>query len=96
MTNPTGGRGNKAPYKTTIIRIPEPLLETVESLSTSYREYVLNPQSYPKHPPQFSSVDKDNAIFITQHILKKKKSARISLQNLLQLLYDDSNLHLHT
>lgn len=32
-----GGRGKKAPYKTVVIRVPEPLQEAVEQLIETYR-----------------------------------------------------------
>ena len=33
-----GGRGKKAPYKTVVIRVPEPLADTVNELIEDYRE----------------------------------------------------------
>jgi hypothetical protein len=38
ITKYKGGRGKTAPYRTLVVRIPEPLLNTVEQLVNSYRE----------------------------------------------------------
>lgn len=34
---PLGGRGQKAPYKTRIMRVPEPLISQVQQLIDDYR-----------------------------------------------------------
>jgi rubrerythrin len=36
-----GGRGKKAPYKTTHCRIPDPIKSAVDLLAASYREFVV-------------------------------------------------------
>lgn len=42
MTKPLGGRGNKAPYETTQVRVPMPIKPQVEKLIAQYRAMILN------------------------------------------------------
>jgi hypothetical protein len=82
MNIPKGGRGKRAPYETTTIRVPVPLLETIETQVNQYREFAVNGT-----PPAMSSiVVHDDAIACAKEILKQKKSARHSLEKLLQVL----------
>lgn len=37
MTKPVGGRGNKAPYETAVMRVPVPLQSEVERMIEEYR-----------------------------------------------------------
>lgn len=37
MTKPVGGRGIKAPYKTRVVRVPEPVLDQVQTIIDAYR-----------------------------------------------------------
>ncbi len=41
MVKPRGGRGNKAPYETTQMRVPIPIKPELESLIAAYRKKVL-------------------------------------------------------
>lgn len=80
MAKPAGGRGKKAPYKTTHVRVPEPLKPQVESLIEQFHN-------------AYSGEDINlvtglhEATVIAQAIIAQKKSARISLQKLLTALY---------
>ena len=98
---PLGGRGKKAPYKTSIMRIPNPLVDTINKLVTEYHEKLQTGQdtSYINTTNIASlqsrnSLLKNEAIDLAKKILTQKKSARISLTNLLQVLYKDKNIKL--
>lgn len=81
MTVWKGGRGVKAPYESTHVRIPVPIKDKVEALSQAYKDGTLEDSE-----PQ--SVDLDNAIELARSILKQKKSARVSMENLLKAIYN--------
>lgn len=42
MDKPVGGRGHKAPYETTQVRVPVPIKPQVEKLIAQYRAVILN------------------------------------------------------
>lgn len=71
-----GGRGVKAPWTTTHVRIPEPIKARVEAMSQAFKDGELNePIAY------------DEAIEAAQKIIKQKKSAKVSMQSLLTAIY---------
>lgn len=76
-----GGRGVKAPYETTHVRIPVPIKARVEELSEAFKDGRLDEVN------QFPSLD--DAVVAAKEILKKKKSARVSLQSLLTAIYGE-------
>lgn len=88
MVKPVGGRGKKAPYETTTIRIPEPIRAEVERLSEEYRglaeEGLVNPEV--DYVP-LDSISYEQALEGAKKILVQKKSARESLRKLLQVIY---------
>jgi hypothetical protein len=45
MSKPTGGRGNKAPYETRVLRVPVPILDSVNALIEHYRNSALQDDS---------------------------------------------------
>lgn len=88
MPKPIGGRGIKAPYETTHIRVPVPIKTDVESLIERFRE------SYSEGDTNLLTGNQNNsltsleeAIVSARHILIQKKSARVSLQKLLTAIY---------
>ncbi len=85
MTVWKGGRGVKAPYETTHVRIPVAIKQQVEELSKAYKDGTLNELNQP------ASVDEqlsfDDAVELARQILKKKKSARVSIESLLTGIY---------
>lgn len=83
----SGGRGKKAPYNTVVVRVPEPLLEKVETEIANYRQAILSGDLQPHH----QEFNKGQIILEAKKILRKKKSAKQSLLNLLQVLYNDIN-----
>ena len=76
MAAPKGGRGVKAPYNTTHVRIPEPIKARVEAMSQAYKDGALS------EPISF-----EQAVEIAHKIIKQKKSARVSMENLLTAIY---------
>ena len=84
MTVWKGGRGVKAPYETTHVRIPVAIKEQVETLSAAYKDGTLE---------KLNNISRDEVINIARTILKKKKSARISLESLLTSIYGE-DIHL--
>ena len=93
-TKPIGGRGKRAPYQTAIVRVPVPLVETVERLSTGYREAVLTHEADHLFVVDFSLLSSKEAIEQARKILKRKKSAKASLEYLLQVLFPEQEIKL--
>lgn len=80
MSKPKGGRGKKAPYETTVIRVPNPVLEQVEAICDAYRKSQELSDSKPV--TDFES--------IREQVDQWRKNAKVGkdkLQNLLQLIY---------
>lgn len=81
MIKPTGGRGKKAAYTSTHVRIPEPLIPEVEALKRKFfgvdEEEAINPL------PSL-----EEAIAMSKGILLNKKSAKLSIEKLLTALYN--------
>lgn len=71
-----GGRGVKAPYATTHVRIPEPIKARVEAMSQAFKDGELS-----------EPIACDEAVEAAQRILKQKKSAKVSMQSLLTAIY---------
>jgi hypothetical protein len=92
MNKPVGGRGRKAPYETTLIRVPVPVYEQVEKIADDYRRLVLegeenNVDENSDFRVDISKVKFDDALQRAREILKQKKSAADSMAKLLQVLY---------
>ena len=81
-----GGRGNKAPYETTVIRVPVLLKETVESLSNDYKLTGKVPSLEPIPVSQLT-LTKEEAIALANQLVKSKKGAKHCLEKLLTALY---------
>jgi len=86
MNIPKGGRGVKAPYETVVMRIPKPIEEDVLILIQDFRNGTSKPVT--------SKLDKEQLLDIATVILKKKKSAKLSIEMLLKTLLDDSEINL--
>ena len=95
MVKPVGGRGKKAPYETTHVRVPVPIKPQVDELIECYRQTVVenenvnldqvNRETSSSSTNDFVSLPE--AIILAKQILKQKKSARVSLEKLLTSLY---------
>lgn len=94
-----GGRGNKAPYKTTTVRIPEPLLKDVRVMIEGYLERLENVSKTDNS--DYDAVNNlcsvatpplNECLEIARKIKRQKKSASASLVKLLQVLYKDDSI----
>lgn len=93
MNKPIGGRGKKAPYQTVVIRVPEVLFSKVNTLIEEYRKSLLDETSTQSKEVDLVNSDrctyqKSEAIEKAKEILNQKQSAKKSLKNLLQVLYN--------
>lgn len=79
MSVSKGGRGIKAPYETTHVRIPVDIKDQVERLSQAFKEGITEKPSQP--------VSLDEALSIAKNVLRQKKSARVSIEKLLTSIY---------
>ena len=80
MSKPKGGRGKRAPYETTVVRVPDPVLEQVEAICEAYRNGEVLPDKKPV--TDFET--------IREQVDQWRKAAKVGkdkLQNLLQLIY---------
>jgi hypothetical protein len=82
MNKPTGGRGKKASYQTTHVRVPEPLKADIERLINLFHEG--------GEPAGDTLVSFDDAVVLAKAVLRQKKSAKVSLEKLLTAIYAKS------
>lgn len=73
-----GGRGVKAPYESTHVRVPLPVKEKVEAIIQAFKDGEVQEQQ--------SKLSDDEMIDIAKNILKHKKSAKISLETFLRTI----------
>lgn len=76
MTVWKGGRGVKADYKSTHVRVPLPVKEKVEAIINAFKEGVV----------EESQLSEEEMLEIAKNILKQKKSAKISLEAFLKTI----------
>lgn len=83
---PKGGRGHKAIYETTHMRIPTPLKDLFTRISNDYKVNGITPEN---ELAIFAPVKlhKHEAVELARQILKSKKGAKVSLEKLLTGLY---------
>lgn len=80
VNKPKGGRGKRAPYETTVVRVPNPVLEQVLTICDAYRE---NQQVTTEKPvTDFESIRQQVEVW-----RKQTKVGKDKLKNLLQLIY---------
>jgi hypothetical protein len=88
MATNKGGRGLKAPYETTHVRVPVPIKDKVQQLIDDYKNNQDTQQVNQQYDQQDNNlIDFDKAVELARQVLKQKKSARVSLQNLLTGIY---------
>lgn len=89
MIKPIGGRGYKAPYTTTHVRVPTDIKPDVELLIDNYRNKILgitdNNSLTTSDEKLLTSYD--DALVLAQDILARKQSARKSITLLLSAIY---------
>lgn len=78
VSKPVGGRGKKAGYETKLMRVPLPVVPAIEKIVDDFRDGSEN---------ETKQLSFDEALQAAKKIMKKKKSARQSLLNLLQDIY---------
>lgn len=74
-----GGRGVKAPYETTHIRVPVPIKDKVQQIIDDYKNDIDSSAD--------DIMDYQQALELAKNIISQKKSAKISLQKLLTGIY---------
>jgi hypothetical protein len=84
-----GGRGKKAPYETTHVRVPVPLKEVIQALIDNYRwtEHIPSIDDLKQKEFKEDPCYEDVAIEIANQILKSKKGAKVSMEKLLTGIY---------
>jgi len=105
MLNHKGGRGHEAPYKTVTARIPEPIKPQVDAIVSTYKELKLlgkeeelqqfiqkvengiNPASC-ETSTKLPSLEE--AQEIANKLLKQKQSKQVTIEKLIQLLYNQT------
>ena len=91
MIKPTGGRGKRAPYETTHIRVPVPIKWKVEKLIDDYRAEVIDgkPPENPSSIPTISIVPPslEDALIYADQLLRAKKSKTEAIKKLLTYIY---------
>jgi hypothetical protein len=74
-----GGRGLKAPYETTHVRVPVPIKEKVQKIIDDYKNDIADTEN--------DILEYEQAVELANKILKSKKGAAISLSKLLTGIY---------
>jgi hypothetical protein len=92
MSKPVGGRGKKAPYETKTLRVPLELLPEFEDRINEYRAAVIEgvsvEQTVDVSTQKHSTLlEFTKAVEEAKRILKGKRSAKVSLIKLLQVIY---------
>jgi hypothetical protein len=85
---PKGGRGKKAPYDTAVVRVPRPCLDAVWAILDQYRETGEVPTIGNDILPFVDA--KEKAHFIYQSRAGRTKSAKVCLEKLLQVIYEEN------
>lgn len=80
MSRPVGGRGIKATYSTTHVRVPEPIKADVQRVIDRFHD------NYSEQSTNLVTTLAE-ATIAAKGILAQKKSARVSLEKLLTALY---------
>ena len=83
MNKPLGGRGKKAPYETTHLRIPVPIKADIEKLIENYRLSVID--GIESEDNGLMSVE--DAKLLTRKLIKSKTSKIDTLIKLLTSIY---------
>lgn len=84
MTRPIGGRGHKAPYETTHLRIPIPIKPEIEKLIAEYRLSVIDGIE----PETESLLPLEDAIEMCRKMIKAKKAKIEDFSKLLTSIYN--------
>jgi len=85
-----GGRGVKAPYKSKVMRVPEPIWGEVEKLIDNF--YSLDSIEDTKLVSSDEAIVRANEILVQNQT--SKRSTKYCLEKLLQSLYGDKSINL--
>jgi hypothetical protein len=75
-----GGRGLKAPYDTTHVRVPVPIKDKVQQIIDDYKNGTNSEAS--------DTMEYEQVLELAKTILSQKKSAKVSLEKLLTGIYN--------
>lgn len=94
-----GGRGKRSPYSTKVMRIPDPLLKTVEELINDFYQDEKSTDDKSVLGNQHKSSENieesiNHALDILAQNKTSKKSTKYCLEKLLQVLYNDDSIKL--
>lgn len=81
-----GGRGQKAPWESTHVRCPVPIKERIESKIEQWKAEQLGEETYQEQKPL---TDIDYVTNLAKKVLKRKKSARVSIEMMLTEIYGE-------
>lgn len=88
-----GGRGLKVPYKTSIVRVPDPLIPAFEKMMTIYRRKVVNEKQQDDSALHETFTEALTETEVDEHlinhckeILEKKGTRKAALTKLLQVI----------
>lgn len=98
---PLGGRGIKAPYTSSVRRIPDPIVDKVDQMVENYRHLSVHGTDNDCDPVDVvlsqlgvKALSFEDALRETKRILSRKKSARYTAQKILQVIYQVENVEL--
>jgi hypothetical protein len=84
MDKPVGGRGKKAPYETTVKRIPIELEAQIDSMIADYRASLLGADDRPKN----SMLSLSSTIALAKKLIKARKSKIDTIYKLVTGIYN--------
>jgi len=102
MAYTKGGRGKKAPYETTHVRIPKEIKSLVDRITTNYRELYDQPEAMARIISSLTSIlenqkpvndfneiglTQEEAIELAKKLLRAKKSKKETIEKLLTSIY---------
>ena len=94
MNKPVGGRGQKAPYETRVMRVPEPIADIVQSLIDGYRNQVLDNNSNGNSSNEAVKIlTLNELIVLAKSVLRSKKSAKHSFILLTRRLFPNCKIY---
>lgn len=80
MSKPVGGRGMRATYKTTHVRVPEPVKPAVERIIEDYHKRG-------GIQAEYTTSTLEDALVYAKDILSKRVSAKVGMSKLLTAIY---------
>jgi hypothetical protein len=101
VLRPIGGRGKKQPYETKVIRVPSPLVPLIDWICDRFYEKKTS-QLWPDDLTPLEAFKALNLLNLaradiikaSKAVLVSKKSARLSLEKLLQVIFGDESINL--